>query len=191
MCIRDSNDTDECPNTPKGAIVDDYGCELDSDGDGVADRIDQCPDTPPGTVVNETGCPLSSCRAPFPGEPVDEIGCASGDVVVLRGVTFEFDEARLTANAKVILDGVADTLLSQSDMEVEIGGHTDSRGSDSYNQKLSEQRAIAVKEYLTGRGVDDARMSTAGYGESSPIADNDSDEGRELNRRVELKILGE
>ena len=185
------NDTDECPNTPKGAIVDDYGCELDSDGDGVADRIDQCPDTPPGTVVNETGCPLSSCRAPFPGEPVDEIGCASGDVVVLRGVTFEFDEARLTANAKVILDGVADTLLSQSDMEVEIGGHTDSRGSDSYNQKLSEQRAIAVKEYLTGRGVDDARMSTAGYGESSPIADNDSDEGRELNRRVELKILGE
>lgn len=185
------NDTDECPNTPKGAIVDDSGCEFDSDGDGVADRIDQCPDTPPGTVVNETGCAMSSCRAPFPGEPVDESGCASGDVVVLRGVTFEFDEARLTANAKVILDGVADTLLSQSDMEVEIGGYTDSRGSDSYNQALSKQRAVAVMEYLRGRGVEESRMSAAGYGESSPIASNDTDAGRELNRRVELKILGE
>ena len=120
---------------------------------------------------------------------MDENGCASGDTVVLRGVTFEFDKARLTANAKVILDGVADTLLSASDLNVEVGGHTDSFGSEAYNQSLSERRAQSVVKYIEGRGVSSDRLSAKGYGESNPIASNETTDGRELNRRVELKIL--
>lgn len=183
--------TDQCPNTPRGAVVDRVGCETDEDRDGVVDRLDQCPNTPPGTEVDTQGCPVVKCRAPFPGESVGEDGCPSGDVVVLRGVNFEFNEARLTPNARVILDGVADTLLAQGGIEVEIGGHTDALGSDSYNQKLSDQRARAVAQYLASRGVDDARLSAVGYGEAQPIASNETEEGRELNRRVELRILAE
>ena len=109
--------------------------------------------------------------------------------MVLRGVNFDFDKASLTANAKVILNGVADTLLSAPDIVVEIGGHTDSFGSESYNQKLSEQRAKSVLEYLAGRGVNKARMTSRGYGESKPIETNETEDGRELNRRVELMIV--
>lgn len=186
-----TDDRDACPGTPAGAIVDSRGCETDKDGDGVTDRLDQCPGTEPGTKVDSIGCPAvpEGCRPPFPGEEIDEFGCASGDTVVLRGVTFEFDEARLTANAKVILDGVADTLLSATDLNVEVGGHTDSFGPESYNQALSERRAKAVVNYLESRGVDSSRMSAKGYGESNPIESNETTDGRELNRRVELKIL--
>lgn len=182
---------DRCPGTAPGAIVDRNGCELDTDVDGVVDRLDQCPGTPAGTQVDNVGCPAApeNCRPPFPGEAVDENGCASGDTVVLRGVTFEFDEARLTANAQVILNGVADTLLGAQDIKVEIGGHTDSLGSESYNQQLSERRAKSVLDYLARRGVDAGRMSSRGYGESDPIESNESASGRELNRRVELKII--
>ena len=164
---------------------------MDTDVDGVVDRLDQCPGTPAGTQVDSVGCPAApeNCRPPFPGEAVDENGCASGDTVVLRGVTFEFDEARLTANAQVILNGVADTLLGAQDINVEIGGHTDSLGSESYNQQLSERRAKAVMDYLARRGVDAGRMSSRGYGESDPIESNETADGRELNRRVELKII--
>jgi len=108
---------------------------------------------------------------------------------VLQGVTFEFNQARLTANAKTILDGVADALTARAEIRVEVGGHTDSRGSDSYNQKLSENRAQSVMQYLIGKGIDAGRMSAKGYGESHPVADNETDDGRELNRRVELKIV--
>lgn len=186
-----ADDRDACPGTPAGAIVDSRGCETDKDGDGVSDRLDQCPGTEPGTQVDSVGCPAvpEGCRPPFPGEEIDEFGCASGDTVVLRGVTFEFDKARLTANAKVILDGVADTLLSASDLNVEVGGHTDSFGSEAYNQSLSERRAQSVVKYIEGRGVSSDRLSAKGYGESNPIASNETTDGRELNRRVELKIL--
>ena len=187
--VIDAND--RCPGTAPGAIVDRKGCELDTDGDGVPDRLDQCPGTPAGTKVDNVGCPVlpENCRPPFPGETVDDNGCATGATVVLRGVNFDFDKASLTANAKVILNGVADTLLSAPDIAVEIGGHTDSFGSESYNQQLSEQRAKSVLEYLAGRGVNKARMSSKGYGESKPIETNETEDGRELNRRVELMIV--
>lgn len=183
---------DKCPGTPPGAIVDGFGCETDKDGDGVVDRLDQCPGTEPGTRVDEIGCPAppEGCRPPFPGEKVDAFGCAvGGDTVILRGVTFDFDKARLTHNAKVILDLVADTLLAAPEIRVEIAGHTDSIGSEAYNQKLSERRAKAVYDYLVQRGIDAGRMTVKGYGESQPIASNETEEGRELNRRVELRIL--
>ncbi len=128
------------------------------------------------------------CQPPAPGQPISLEGCKTGDTIVLHGVNFEFNKATLTVNAKTLLDQVADALLARKDIKVEIDGHTDGKGSAPYNQKLSEHRAAAVKKYLVGRGIDAGRMSTRGFGKSMPVADNSTDEGRELNRRVELKV---
>lgn len=184
------DDRDKCPGTPAGATVDESGCERDSDGDGVVDRLDQCPDTPAGTQVDEKGCPLPPpCKSPAPGEAVDLKGCGTGDKIVLHGVNFEFDKSRLRPDAKLILNQVADALLAAPTIRIEIGGHTDGRGSADYNQKLSQRRAQAVADYLVSRGVEAGRMTAQGYGMSQPVASNDTDEGREQNRRVELKIV--
>lgn len=164
----------------------------DADGDGVTDDLDQCPDTPAGTVVNAQGCPdvpaAPACPPPAAGEAIDENGCAVPATVVLRGVNFELDSAKLTANAKTILDGVADSLLAVQSIQVEVQGHTSSEASDEYNLKLSDNRAEAVRQYLIGRGVASERMTVKGYGETMPVADNNTEAGRELNRRVELKV---
>lgn len=183
----------EPPPPPEPAVeVVPVQAPVDSDGDGVPDDIDQCPDTPAGEPVNEVGCPLpkKECKTPEPGQPVTLEGCAAGDKIVLRGVNFDFDKATLTPNAKTILDGVGTALDTAPSVTVELGGHTDAKGTDEYNQKLSERRASSVRQYLIGKGIDAGRMTSAGYGESQPVADNDSDEGRELNRRVELKVTG-
>jgi OmpA-OmpF porin, OOP family len=181
---------DQCPDTPIGQAVDEVGCPLnnDGDGDGVLDDVDECPNTPPGAKVLANGCSLvDDCRTPGPGEQVDANGCAIG--FVLKGVKFEFNADRLTSRAQEILDQVAETLLAYPDVRVEIGGHTDSLGRDSYNLALSERRARSARQYLIGRGVDAGRMTAVGYGEARPIADNDTPEGQEENRRVELKVL--
>jgi outer membrane protein OmpA-like peptidoglycan-associated protein len=168
----------------------------DSDGDGVLDDRDQCPDTPRGTEVDSAGCPLPPpppppCEAPGPGERVSLAGCGTGDVLILQGVHFEHDRAALTPDARTILDGVAEELNTHVGIAVEIGGHTDSLGSDRYNQRLSEQRALAVHDYLVAAGVDTGRLTVNGYGEARPVADNDSDDGRQRNRRVELTITAD
>jgi len=120
---------------------------------------------------------------------VDLSGCKTGDTVVLRGVNFEFDKWTLTLNAKSLLDLVVEALNKRPDIKVAIHGHTDSKGSDAYNLKLSERRAKSVIDYLEGKGIAADRLSSQGYGESQPIADNETDEGRALNRRVELKVV--
>lgn len=132
--------------------------------------------------------PPPPCEPPVAGEKFTLEGCVLGDTMVLQGVNFKFDEARLTLNAKALLDQVAGALAKRSDIEIELEGHTDSKGSDTYNQALSEARAASVKRYLIERGVDSRRMSAVGYGETMPVADNATDAGRELNRRVQLKI---
>lgn len=192
------DDVDQCPGTVTGAVVDEKGCEKDEDGDGVVDRLDKCPGTPAGTKVDETGCPVvepppppvdTGCREPKPGEPITLEGCGAGDAIVLRGVNFNYDQAGLTVNAKVLLDGVADALIAVPNIKVEIGGHSDAKGTDDYNLKLSEKRGQAVVDYLIARGVPAERLTNKGYGESQPIDSNETEEGRELNRRVELKIV--
>ena len=152
-------------------VIDEVSTGLyDSDGDGVVDGSDQCPETPPNTRVDGNGCPLPK-------------------VIQLKGVTFEFNEARLTANAKTVLNELVVPLMKRyPDMIVEVAGHTDWIGADAYNQKLSERRARAVVVYLTEAGVAAANMTAMGYGEKEPITTNDTAEGRELNRRVELRI---
>lgn len=159
---------DKCPDTPAGAAVDANGCELDSDGDGVVDRLDKCPGTPAGIKVDANGCEIEE--------------------IVLRGVTFDTDKATLKPTSIAILDGIVDLLRKRPDAKVELRGHTDSVGRDSYNQKLSERRAQAVVDYLASKGIPAANLSARGLGETQPIASNDTPEGREQNRRVTLQF---
>lgn len=156
---------------------------IDNDGDGLIDfPADK------GCTSSDDSDETDPCKTPAPGEKVSLAGCSSGDVIVLRGVNFEFDKSRLTANAKTILDGVTAELVAYPEINIELGGHTDARGSDEYNQRLSEQRAASVLQYLRSQGIASERMASAGYGEAQPVADNETEAGRELNRRVELKI---
>ncbi|HKY93449.1 MAG TPA: OmpA family protein, partial [Nevskiaceae bacterium] len=155
----------------------------DNDGDG---QVDFPADK--GCTGADDNDEVDPCKTPAPGERVSLKGCGMGDVIVLRGVNFEFDKSNLTVNAKTILDNVAEELTAYPEIKVEVGGHTDAKGSDEYNQKLSERRAASVVKYLESKGIAGDRMTSAGYGESKPVADNETDEGRELNRRVELKI---
>jgi OOP family OmpA-OmpF porin len=106
--------------------------------------------------------------------------------IVLRGVNFAFDQAELTADSQVTLDFVAETLNQCPNVRATVEGHTDAVGTEQYNDGLSQRRADSVKRYLVGSGVAESRIETQGYGESRPIAGNDTDEGRALNRRVEL-----
>jgi outer membrane protein OmpA-like peptidoglycan-associated protein len=170
---------DKCPDTPKGVKVDRSGCPLDSDGDGVPDHLDKCPDTPRGVAVDASGCPLPVHKT----APVFEEGKKS---LVLEGVNFEYDSAKLTADSTVILDRVAESLVDWTDVNVEVDGHTDARGADAYNMKLSDARAKAVRDYLVSKGVAESRLTARGFGETQPIADNKTDAGRAKNRRVEL-----
>lgn len=168
--VRDEND--QCPNTPPGVQVDVRGCPLDGDGDGVPDYLDKCPNTTKGLKVDAEGC------------------VREAQTIVLQNVNFEFDKDTLTADARGVLTGVAQGLVSQSDLKVEIAGHTDSKGSDSYNQRLSERRAASVKSFLISQGVAPTQLVSRGYGEGEPVASNDTVEGQAQNRRVEFRVLG-
>ncbi|MCK8457516.1 OmpA family protein [Sphingomonas faeni] len=115
-----------------------------------------------------------------------------GDDLVLNipsGITFAYDSATVQPQFQRTLDQVADTLSQYNQTYIDVYGHTDSTGSDAYNQTLSERRARSVADYLAGHGVQTARIGTRGYGETQPIASNDTDAGRAANRRVEVKIV--
>ncbi len=162
------DDQDRCPNTPAGVKVDSVGCPLDSDHDGVPDYLDKCPGTPPGIKVDADGCEIEE--------------------IVLRGVNFDFDSAKLTAASESVLDGVVALLRLRPGAPATLGGHTDSKGKHAYNVKLSERRAAAVRDYLVGKGIPAASLTATGYGETRPIAPNTTEEGRAQNRRVTLEF---
>lgn len=109
--------------------------------------------------------------------------------VVLRGINFDFDKAVVKPEFAPVLDVAAGILKEQSNLKVVVEGHTCSMGSEAYNQKLSDRRAKAVKEYLVKKGVKADNLSTAGHGELQPMANNKTKSGREMNRRVEFKIM--
>ncbi|WP_313048564.1 OmpA family protein [Pseudomonas soli] len=164
-----------------------YAQDGDEDGDGVFDRRDRCPDTPAGTQVNHIGCPLPQYPATAPQpEPA-----ATPEVITLDDqgqVLFAFDSAELTQGAQQRLQGLLPKLNDPSVASVKVIGFTDSVGSDSYNQRLSERRASGVAEYLISQGLAPNKVTSQGRGESEPVADNDTDEGRSRNRRVELHL---
>jgi outer membrane protein OmpA-like peptidoglycan-associated protein len=130
-------------------------------------------------------------EAPPPPPPPAPAPAPTKKKIVLRGVNFDFDKANIRTDAKPILDEAVSILQEASTVNVAVEGHTDSRGTDPYNQKLSERRAKSVTDYLTGHGISSSRLSTAGFGESRPVATNDTDAGRAENRRVELRITNE
>ena len=157
----------------------------DEDGDGVPDSRDKCPGTPRGVQVDANGCP------PEPPAPVvEEVVVVKEETIVIRDVHFEFDSAKLTAADKQRLNTIASRLKQEkADARLSVTGHTDSVGSDVYNQKLSDRRAHSVTEYLIEKGVPRASfVSVKGAGESQPVADNKTPEGRAQNRRTEIRI---
>jgi OOP family OmpA-OmpF porin len=147
-------------------------CSLDDDGDGVNNCLDKCPDTIKGLAVDANGCPIP-------------------DVVRLK-VNFDFDKAVVKPEYHDVLAQFASYMRQQQSFTVvEIAGHTDSIGTDAYNQKLSERRAKAVRDYLVNNlGMDGKLFSAVGYGESRPIADNKTEAGRAENRRIEAELKG-
>lgn len=156
----------------------------DSDHDGVPDSADKCPGTAEGMPVGADGCPAAMAQP----VPVPAPAPVSGQLDV-KGVHFETASAKLTAESKPILDGAAATLKAQTGDNAEIAGYTDSQGKPDYNLNLSKQRAESVRQYLIGKGVEADRLTANGYGEANPVASNDTDEGREANRRVEIKLI--
>lgn len=106
--------------------------------------------------------------------------------IVLRGVEFEFDSANLTGSSSVVLDVAVEELGRCPSVPIRIQGHTDSVGSDTYNQRLGQRRADSVKQYFVGKGLSSGQLSTQSFGESKPVSSNDTDDGRRMNRRVEL-----
>ncbi|NHA13546.1 OmpA family protein [Thioalkalivibrio sp. XN279] len=137
----------------------------DTDGDGVPDSVDRCPTTPAGARVDQYGC---SCDFEM-------------------RLTFEFGSAALSAADKAMLDEIIPTLRDLTFIRGTISGHTDSVGPEAFNQQLSERRAQAVKDYLVANGVPAQEFGVIGFGETMPVASNDTDEGRALNRRVVLE----
>ncbi len=136
---------------------------MDSDGDGVTDDKDQCPNTPKGATV-------------------DARGCWTYAAVVMYG----FDSAEIKSEAFPMLDEAVSILKKNPELKVEIDGHTDNIGSAAYNMNLSERRAKAVMEYFVDKGVEAERLTTKGFGLTTPAVSNDTKEGRAKNRRVEL-----
>lgn len=159
--------------------------DADEDGDGVPDSRDKCPGTPRGVQVDADGCP-----PPVPAPVVEEAVVVKEEVIVIRDVHFQFDKATLTAADKEVLNTIATRLKQESaSAQLTVTGHTDSVGSDAYNQKLSDRRAHSVVDYLVQSGVPQSSfVSVAGAGESQPVADNKTADGRAMNRRTEIKI---
>ena len=165
---------DACPDEAEDldGFQDDDGCpDMDDDNDGVADVLDKCPNTPAGVIVGIDGCPTAR-----------EIKAE----MVLEGVSFASNSAELTVASYAVLNKVAESLVAYPEVRVEIQGHTDRTGSAEYNLDISGRRADAVRVYLIGQGIAASRLTSVGYGETRPIASNDTRAGRAANRRVEL-----
>jgi OOP family OmpA-OmpF porin len=137
----------------------------DSDGDGVPDAKDECANTPAGAKVDERGC------------------------WVIQNIIFELNKSDILPEFHSTLDEVVTVLKNNSTIKIRIDGHTCSRGTEAYNQALSLRRANAVRSYLTDHGIDAARLTSKGFGESKPILPNDSEANRSKNRRVELTVV--
>lgn len=142
-----------------------------------------------GNVIgNKMDKQAKEIKETLPGAEVERVGEGIKITMNESIVTFAFDSSNLTTLAKTNLDKLVQVLVNNPDTNINIYGHTDSKGSDDYNQKLSERRANSVKAYLVSKGIASSRMFALGEGESMPVASNDTEEGRAKNRRVEFAI---
>lgn len=156
---------------PKEVAVVAVAPALDSDADDVTDDKDQCSESKTGTIVDENGCPI------FSGQ--------------IKSIQFEKGSDQLTDEAKQALDAVVETFATYPLLKVEVQAYTDNVGKKDKNLTLSRKRAQSVVDYLTVKGVSGDRLKAEGYGEENPVASNQTDEGREQNRRVEFKVLSD
>lgn len=171
---------DLCPNTPEGVLVDNRGCPVDSDEDGVPDYMDLCPNTPIGTEVNKFGCPLEEKVTVPPKEKTE--------FVLTGAINFEIGKANLLSAAYEELNKIVKVMKDYPETKWKIEGHTDNTGSNQLNKNLSIQRAQAVFDYLVKSGIKPERLSVYGYGPDYPVADNSTETGRALNRRVAISL---
>ncbi|PHQ66009.1 MAG: cell envelope biogenesis protein OmpA [Sulfurimonas sp.] len=194
------NSQDKCPNTPAGSRVDVKGCFLDGDddNDGILNSADACLATAAGITVDAKGCKVDGdddkdgvlnskdiCPNTPLGDSVNSDGCPAK---VTLHVKFENNSDVVNQESFDIIGKYADFLNNYSSYSAKIIGYTDSRGSENYNQKLSEKRANAIKSMLLEKGVPANRLSSVGMGEASPVADNSTKEGRAQNRRIEAEL---
>ncbi|MDT3403862.1 OmpA family protein [Mucilaginibacter terrae] len=149
----------------------------DSDGDGVSDQFDKCPNTPAGTVVDGAGCPIK-----FP--EADTVAAAA---TPYSNIQFDFDSSVLRTSSYAALDAGSADLRANPSKTIELNGYASSEGTAAHNLRLSKDRANSVKTYLVNSGVEAKRIKVKGLGETNPIADNSTEEGRVMNRRVEFK----
>jgi outer membrane protein OmpA-like peptidoglycan-associated protein len=200
-------DTDGCPDTVPAA---------DSDGDGLDDSLDECPSAKEDFdgFQDEDGCPdrdndldgvldaVDTCpneKEVFNGFE-DEDGCPDeaearvyidrSQIVITDKIYFETSKSVIKSESYSLLNEIADLLLTHTELKtIRVEGHTDGDGGETYNFDLSQSRAESVVDYLVQRGVDRTRLDPAGFGKRRPIADNDTEEGKRKNRRVEFLII--
>jgi outer membrane protein OmpA-like peptidoglycan-associated protein len=208
---------DQCANTPLGATVDITGCPSDTDGDGVLDGIDQMDDTPVGALVDAQGRHrdtdgdgvfdgLDQCDDTPPGASIDLDGCSQnpledqllrGETIVLAGVTFEPGTDEIKPLSYHYVNRIARLLeywtgSEERPQRVEVGVHTDGVGAEDYNLDLSQRRAARLRTYMLENfyGMAQNNLVAVGYGETMPLGDDETEEGRDMNRRVEIRSLG-
>ncbi|MEO5616139.1 MAG: OmpA family protein [Candidatus Eisenbacteria bacterium] len=202
---------DRCPGTPKGCTVDEMGCESDSDDDGVCDGVDRCPNTAPGSKVDAEGCadiqrtamatrtapaPPKTVEAPPPArpatsKPVSELErrLVSTGSIRLENVYFETNSARLLPESESTLNEAGEVLEKFADLQIEVEGHTDTRGSAAHNLRLSQARSETVRQYLLDRHrLTGSNYVAKGYGETRPETEERNDEELLRNRRVVLRV---
>jgi outer membrane protein OmpA-like peptidoglycan-associated protein len=196
-----NDDIDKCPTVP--GLPKYEGCPIpDTDKDGINDEEDKCPNVP--GLARYQGCPVPDTdkdgindeddKCPTEAGPASNQGCPVSEEVIKK-VNYAAENILFATNKYVLLsksfkglDEVAQILNDDPQLKISIEGHTDNVGKDAFNQKLSENRANAVKNYLVKKGVDASRITVTGFGETVPVADNKTAAGRKQNRRVEMKL---
>ncbi|GEM_PF-683962 len=193
---------DDCPDTPLSAagLIDVRGCPIDSDADGVPDYRDRCPDNLIGAVVDQSGCPydsdhdgvpdgLDDCPETDPGMQVDKYGCI--DVAALKtkitlNINYRPGSFELDYKTGPILDSLVMILKKAPNITVEVNAYTDNTGTFGENKSISQRRANRIRDYLVERGISRERVVPVGRGEVNFVASNNTEGGRQQNRRVEL-----
>jgi OOP family OmpA-OmpF porin len=177
------DEKDKCPDEPedKDGFEDDDGCpDLDNDKDGIPDEKDKCPNEPEtkNGYQDDDGCP-------------DEVPAPVKKFTgVVKGINFRRNSADIKASSFPLLKEAVKVFKEYPALRIEISGHTSTDGRREFNMKLSQKRAESVKAFLVSAGIEENRISTIGYGPDRPIAENDTKEGQEKNRRIEFRLLG-